>query len=71
MGLRGLSEDEVRSLKRRILELLTEGLSVKDICERVGIDVTNLKTMRRRDQMFEHHLIRAGLKVNAGAGRRS
>lgn len=70
LDARTMSADEVRAAKLRIEALFAQGLTRAEVCAETGISLTSLVHWRKQDQMFNHHLIRAGLRVSAGAGRR-
>ena len=59
MDLRKLSKEQLKALKERTVSYFAGGLSVKEVLDLVDLDTPQLVTLRRRDQMFGHHIIMA------------
>ena len=57
MDLRKLSTEQLKALKERTVSYFAGGLSVRQVLDRVDLDSPQLVTLRRRDQMFDHHII--------------
>lgn len=59
MDLRKLSKEQLKALKERTVSYFAGGLSVKQVLDRVDLATPQLTSLRRRDQMFDHHIITA------------
>ena len=66
MDLRQLSDEQLKALKERIVSCFADGLSHKEVLDRVDLDGPQLVTLRRRDQMLDHHIITAIHKAEKG-----
>ena len=66
MDLRKLSKEQLKALKEIIVLHFTDGLGVREVLDRVDLDSPQLVALRRRDQMFDHHIIQAMHRAEKG-----
>ena len=55
-----MSKEQLKSLKKSIEKLFSDGFTADEIISEVGIGRKCFKSLRKQDQMFDHHIIKSG-----------